>query len=111
MQASAAFVSASALGMACGPAIAGLLQTNFKIFNLTFNQVTLPGWVMAAAWLVYLVWLWIAFNEPPLEEDNVESQSKAGMFTADIRADLSSFMISDKSFECINRTDVGMGSL
>ncbi|WOL17406.1 hypothetical protein Cni_G26198 [Canna indica] len=29
MQASAGFVSASALGMACGPALAGLLQTNF----------------------------------------------------------------------------------
>ncbi|XP_042057119.1 SPX domain-containing membrane protein At4g22990-like isoform X2 [Salvia splendens] len=30
MQASAAFVSASALGMACGPALAGLLQMNCK---------------------------------------------------------------------------------
>lgn len=64
MQASAGFVSASALGMACGPALAGILQTNFKIYNLTFNQNTLPGWVMAVAWLVYLVWLWISFKEP-----------------------------------------------
>ncbi|TKY45289.1 SPX domain-containing membrane protein [Spatholobus suberectus] len=47
MQASAGFVSASALGMACGPALAGILQTNFKIYKLTFNQNTLPGWVMA----------------------------------------------------------------
>ncbi|XP_052209961.1 SPX domain-containing membrane protein At4g22990-like isoform X2 [Diospyros lotus] len=65
MQASAGFVSASALGMACGPAIAGLLQTNFKISKITFNQNTLPGWIMAIAWLIYLIWLWISFKEPP----------------------------------------------
>ncbi|XP_044477079.1 SPX domain-containing membrane protein At4g22990-like [Mangifera indica] len=64
MQASAGFVSASALGMACGPALAGLLQTNFKIYKLTFNQNTLPGWVMAVAWFIYLIWLWISFKEP-----------------------------------------------
>ncbi|KAJ1426860.1 SPX domain [Sesbania bispinosa] len=49
--ASAGFVSASALGMACGPALACLLQTNFKIYKFTMNQDTLPGWVMACAWL------------------------------------------------------------
>ncbi|KAL3647225.1 hypothetical protein CASFOL_008193 [Castilleja foliolosa] len=71
MQASAGFVSASALGMACGPALAGLLQTNFKLFNITFNQDTLPGWVMAMAWLVYLIWLSISFREPARDtEDN-----------------------------------------
>ncbi|KAJ0968829.1 hypothetical protein J5N97_021706 [Dioscorea zingiberensis] len=64
MQASAGFVSASALGMACGPALAGLLQTKFKIYSLTFNQNTLPGWIMALAWLLYLIWLWISFKEP-----------------------------------------------
>ena len=80
MQASAGFVSASALGMACGPALAGLLQIEFKLFNLTFNQDTLPGWVMAVAWLFYLVWLWIAFKEPVRDEDHVEQQSSTGMF-------------------------------
>lgn len=79
MQASAGFVSASALGMACGPALAGILQTNFKIYNLTFNQNTLPGWVMAVAWLVYLVWLWISFQEPShfAEENHTPNQSNA----------------------------------
>ncbi|XP_059276066.1 SPX domain-containing membrane protein At4g22990-like isoform X2 [Lycium ferocissimum] len=67
MQASAGFVSASALGMACGPALAGLLQTNFKIYKFTFNQDTLPGWLMAFAWLIYLIWLWISFREPANE--------------------------------------------
>ncbi|CDY41366.1 BnaC03g65110D [Brassica napus] len=52
MQASAGFVSTSALGIACGPALAGLLQTSFEIYKLTFNQDTLPGWVMAIAWLI-----------------------------------------------------------
>lgn len=64
MQASAGFVSASALGMACGPAIACLLQTDFRIYKLTMNQDTLPGWVMALAWFVYLLWLSICFKEP-----------------------------------------------
>ncbi|XP_031097892.1 SPX domain-containing membrane protein At4g22990-like [Ipomoea triloba] len=79
MQASAGFVSASALGMACGPALAGLLQSNFKIFNLTFNKETLPGWVMAFGWLIYLVWLWISFREPVLEteENPVPQESNA----------------------------------
>lgn len=53
MKSSAGFVSASALGMACDPALAGLLQTNFKVYTLAFNQNTLPGWLMSLAWLVY----------------------------------------------------------
>ncbi|KAI9110134.1 hypothetical protein K1719_019175 [Acacia pycnantha] len=74
MQASAGFVSASALGMACGPALASLLQTNFRIYRFTMNQETLPGWVMALAWLVYLLWLWICFKEPPHhEKGNLEA--------------------------------------
>lgn len=79
MQASAGFVSASALGMACGPAIAGLLQTNFKIHSLTINQNTLPGWVMALAWLIYLIWLWISFKEPTHDnKEKMQSQDNAG---------------------------------
>ncbi|KAJ0049675.1 hypothetical protein Pint_16033 [Pistacia integerrima] len=80
MQASAGFVSASALGMACGPALAALLQTNFKIYKLTFNQDTLPGWVMAVAWFIYLIWLWISFKEPSrdIEENDRPHESNAG---------------------------------
>ncbi|KAI5389663.1 hypothetical protein KIW84_075092 [Lathyrus oleraceus] len=78
IQASAGFVSASALGMACGPALAGLLQTNFKIYNVTFNQDTLPGWVMTIAWLIYSIWLWISFVEPSreFEEDRKTDKSQ-----------------------------------
>ncbi|CAJ1817362.1 unnamed protein product [Sphenostylis stenocarpa] len=69
MQASAGFVSASALGMACGPAIACLLQTDFRIYRFTMNQDTLPGWVMSLAWLFYLLWLWMCFKEPAHENE------------------------------------------
>ncbi|XP_047150431.1 SPX domain-containing membrane protein At4g22990-like [Vigna umbellata] len=69
MQASAGFVSASALGMACGPALACLLQTDFRIYKLTMNQDTLPGWVMSLSWLIYLLWLWICFKEPAHENE------------------------------------------
>ncbi|XP_020571949.1 SPX domain-containing membrane protein Os06g0129400-like isoform X3 [Phalaenopsis equestris] len=86
MQASAGFVSASALGMACGPAIAGLLQTNFKIYSLSINQNTLPGWVMAFAWLIYLIWLWISFKEPNHDikekmapQDNTAGEMERGL--------------------------------
>jgi len=83
MQASAGFVSASALGMACGPALAGLLQIRFKIYKLTFNQDTLPGWVMAVAWLIYLVWLAISFREPAREHEEIpktsEESNQSGM--------------------------------
>ncbi|XP_059442014.1 SPX domain-containing membrane protein At4g22990-like [Corylus avellana] len=79
MQASAGFVSASALGMACGPALGGFLQTNFRIYKLTFNEETLPGWVMAVAWLVYLIWLCISFKEPSreIEENSIRQESNA----------------------------------
>lgn len=85
MQASAAFVSASALGMACGPALAGLLQMNCKYFHITFNQVTMPGWVMTIAWMCYLVWLSISFREPVRGTDIDEAppeQCSAGMYLA-----------------------------
>ncbi|KHG24510.1 hypothetical protein F383_30578 [Gossypium arboreum] len=80
MRASAGFVSASALGMACGPALACLFQTDFKIYKLTFNQETLPGWIMAISWLVYLLWLSISFREPPQEikRDIIPQEVRAG---------------------------------
>ncbi|KAJ9540527.1 hypothetical protein OSB04_027033 [Centaurea solstitialis] len=85
MQASAGFVSASALGMACGPALAGLLQVNFKMYWLTINQNTSPGWIMAFAWLVYLIWLWISFREPahPSEETHAP-ESATGAANNDV---------------------------
>ncbi|XP_026407016.1 SPX domain-containing membrane protein At4g22990-like [Papaver somniferum] len=90
MQASAGFVSASALGMACGPALAGLLQANFKIYRITFNANTLPGWVMALAWLVYLVWLWISFKEPirQNEENDTAEEVNPGVGNGELESRL-----------------------
>ena len=79
LKASAGFVSASALGMACGPGLAGLLQTEFKIYGVTFNQNTLPGWVMCIAWVVNLIWLWISFKEP----DHIARANAANTQSAD----------------------------
>ncbi|XP_071676763.1 SPX domain-containing membrane protein OsI_32082-like isoform X2 [Lolium perenne] len=90
MQASAAFVSASALGMACGPAMAGLLQVNFKLYAFTVNAETLPGWVMAFGWFAYLIWLWISFQEPALGEtyEQVHRQvSSAGSSSTNAHVD------------------------
>ncbi|MED6217114.1 hypothetical protein PIB30_014571 [Stylosanthes scabra] len=82
LQASAGFVSSSTLGMACGPALAYLLQKDFKIYKLTMNQDTLPGWVMALAWLIYLIWLWICFKEPSNKNQGIlvsyQSNNTAG---------------------------------
>lgn len=84
MKASAGFVSASALGMACGPALACLFQTDFKVFNLTFNEQTLPGWFMAASWFLYLLWLWIAFKDPLHETENSLVRPKAMAFAGPV---------------------------
>lgn len=89
LQASAGFVSASALGMACGPALAGLLQTRFKIYSLTFDQSTLPGWVMCIAWLVYLLWLWISFKEPGhfAKSSDTAQPAESGKFSTHRKSD------------------------
>ncbi|CAN1332870.1 SPX domain-containing membrane protein At4g22990 [Linum perenne] len=87
MQASAGFVSASALGMACGPALAGFLQTEFKIYNITFNQNTLPGWVMAIGWFIYLIWLSISFKEPSREAEETTAPPQSSEETEPARND------------------------
>ncbi|GJT32679.1 SPX domain-containing membrane protein-like protein [Tanacetum coccineum] len=90
MQASAGFVSASALGMACGPALAGLLQVNFKIYKLTIDQNTSPGWIMAFAWLFYLVWLWISFREPAQYVEEKPAPESTAETLEDTRAPVNS---------------------
>jgi len=82
LQASAAFVSASALGMASGPALAGLLEFHYTAWGLTFNANTLPGWIMGVAWFLYLIWVLLGFKEPihlPLVVDEGSPSASAGM--------------------------------
>ncbi|KAJ7562813.1 hypothetical protein O6H91_03G085100 [Diphasiastrum complanatum] len=83
LKASAAFVSASALGMASGPALAGFLEFEIRVFGLTFNGITLPGWVMAASWLLYLIWLSTSFHEPIHDMDIEQINGDQALDTAD----------------------------
>lgn len=66
----ASFVSASALGMAIGPALAAsfsLVAPHGQIMNhpslsASWTVETAPGWFMAILWLVYLVLNFVAFE-------------------------------------------------
>lgn len=63
-QASALFVTASALGMAAGPALAAALDyvPDFKVAGVIVSVETAPGFVMFGLWAVYLVvtiWLFV----------------------------------------------------
>lgn len=62
---SAAFVSASALGMTVGPALASVLNyVDFEILGAPVNYCTAPGWILALAWSTYLLFVLILFKEP-----------------------------------------------
>eukprot|EP00937_MAST-01D_sp_MAST-1D-sp2_P005113 g5113.t1 len=69
-EASAAFVTAGALGMAAGPGAAaalaaGMGATEYRLGNwLTLNTFTAPGVLMVALWLVYFVLLVCFFRDP-----------------------------------------------
>jgi len=70
--------------MASGPALAGLLEFKYTAFGLTFNANTLPGWIMAMAWFLYLIWVLLGFKEPshePLIIDERSPSASAGMLS------------------------------
>jgi hypothetical protein len=63
--ASADFVTYAALGMAFGPASAFVVgQLTFDPSSVLWTDVTAPGWIMLAAWGVFLVFLVAFFEEP-----------------------------------------------
>lgn len=116
MKASAGFVSAGALGMACGPALACLFQTKFNIFSLTFNEDTLPGWFMAFAWFIYLLCLCFSFKEPPLEKQEIIAQHTAsdtivetGVFEPLLLGSEKSQQDEDEQQECEELSEVNRG--
>jgi Na+/melibiose symporter-like transporter len=64
--ASAAFVTAGAMGMASGPAIASALHlTVTSPMNDYWQVENAPGWFMATVWGIYLVCMIRYFEEPP----------------------------------------------
>lgn len=63
--ASAAFVTAAALGMSAGPAMASLLSSmTFSPESTLWTEATTPGWVMLILWLVFLLVFGFYFEEP-----------------------------------------------
>jgi hypothetical protein len=70
--ASAAFVTASAMGMAAGPAIASILHYittepngNERVETLYWQSENAPGWFMVFLWSVFLICLIVYFEDPP----------------------------------------------
>lgn len=63
--ASAAFVTAGALGMACGPALAALLsQLTYPLESVLWSVETAPGWIMMCMWAPFIIALVVLFEEP-----------------------------------------------
>lgn len=72
---SAAFVSASALGMTVGPALASaLVYVDFTVGGVVVNYCTASGWVLGFAWSLYLLLIFFFFKEPN-KSHHVESES------------------------------------
>lgn len=112
--ASAAFVSWSAMGMAAGPAIAGLLNfLDFKVLGLTINSVTSPGWLMALLWIIYVVCLFLFFKEPRNNETlgqlakQARSKSKmnGGSFSSISDSDMEQPLLLPSTSEGISERD------
>lgn len=62
----AIFVGASTLGMAAGPALSvPLAALSPQDPDGLWNPVTNVGWCLAAAWVLFIVWAAVAFDDPP----------------------------------------------
>ena len=62
----AAFVTSSAVGMACGPLLALPLSylPETSLGSLRIDPVTAGGWLMGLLWLIFLVLTLLFFAEP-----------------------------------------------
>jgi len=73
--ASAAFVTAGALGMALGPAIAALLGHLSYNGNDLWTVHTAPGWIMSISWIVFFVCTALFFEDPEQRKKNKPKES------------------------------------
>lgn len=90
--ASALFVSLSAVGMALGPLLALPLShvPDLSFAGVSFNSITMGGWVMTGAWLLFLA-VAAAFFEDPL--DRVRGPAGSKWVPPVFRVDLSAFFL------------------
>jgi predicted MFS family arabinose efflux permease len=88
--ASATFVTAGALGMAAGPAIAAILDLS-PSDGIWWSPENAPGWSMAVAWCVYLVVLVLNFQDPPRLDDAPNKAPKDVEMVGEKRALLATF--------------------
>eukprot|EP00850_Spirogloea_muscicola_P014491 SM000104S09361 [mRNA] locus=s104:391140:395558:+ [translate_table: standard] len=103
-KASADFVSASALGLAVGPAAAGLLNMlDAKVFGWYVNFATGPGWVMAIAWVFYLAAVLLYFKEPPKKNVSVLPHSAKADANGSARKEDGGGAISTQQFSSIRQ--------
>eukprot|EP00850_Spirogloea_muscicola_P014916 SM000110S18923 [mRNA] locus=s110:283319:287945:+ [translate_table: standard] len=103
-KASADFVSASALGLAVGPAAAGLLNMlDVKVFGWYVNFATGPGWVMAIAWVFYLAAVLLYFKEPPKKDVSVLNHSAEPAVNGSVRKEDGSGAISTQQFSSVRQ--------
>lgn len=89
-QASAMFVTASALGMAAGPALAAALHfvPDFYMAGVLVTTETAPGWVMFAFWVVYLVATIVSFEEPDREALDLISERRKSFIAEVVNGDI-----------------------
>lgn len=92
--ASAAFVTAGALGMSAGPALAALTEfavnkyhpptisdnnadnRNDASTNLFWQVENAPGWIMCGLWTVYVIALLLCFQDPPRRRHKQQQQKE-----------------------------------
>lgn len=84
-QASALFVTASALGMAAGPALAAGLDyvPDFDMFGIMVTDETAPGFIMFVFWIAYLFLTIFLFQEPDREAYLERTRSMLSILEAD----------------------------
>jgi len=84
--ASAAFVTAGALGMAAGPAVAAALHLTVANPSNKYWQVeNSVGWFMAVMWAGFLVCMIFGFEEPPRQPKETKSPTTATTATTTVQ--------------------------
>jgi len=73
--ASVAFVTASALGMSAGPALAAVLfPIHFQVGRFPIINSTAPAWLMVILWSIFIVIMAICFREPQHRHKNCDEK-------------------------------------